>query len=329
MFGQNPVGDARRALRGMLTNQVARWAPRLYVRWTDQTGRGAEQESPREIAAYFRRCFEDYFRVVDVRPERIPAFLKGKHLLEYGPGDVPGVAVLMVAHGAESVVCVDRFPLLALSPVNVEVLRCLLQGLDGEARRRGESCFVSSGDPASGFSPRLRYLIRPSGLSGLCEAVDLIISRAVLEHVDDLAATYADMYSALNVGGLAIHEVDLESHGLHVGNPLDFLTWPPLLWSLMYSNKGAPNRWRVDGHRQAIRASGLRTLSLQPTVLADPREMQQVRPHLPGPFKAISDEDLSWLGFWGVLQKGTPLEQSAPDDSAADGAAPTSANAQG
>jgi hypothetical protein len=310
MFGQNPLDDVRRAFRAILTNQVAHWAPRLYVRWTGQTGRGSAHESPRDIAEYFRRCFEDYFRVMGVPPEGVPAFLNGKQLLEYGPGDVPGVAVLMVAHGAESVVCVDRFPLLALSATNVEVLRCLLQGLEGEVRRRAESCFVSGGDPATGLSAsRIRYRIRPSGLSGLQDAVDLIFSRSVLEHVDDVTATCADMYAALHEGGLAVHKVDLESHGLHRTNSLDFLTWPPGLWSWMYSNRGVPNRWRVDRHRQAIVASGLRALSLQPTLLADPGEMQAVRPHLSGPFKSISDEDLSWLGFWAVLQKAAPARK--------------------
>jgi SAM-dependent methyltransferase len=304
MFGQNPVKDARRAVRAILGNQVAHWAPRLHARLTGETGRGTEQGSPQDVAEYFRSCFEDYFRALDVAPKAVPAFLDGKRLLEYGPGDVPAVALLMVAHGAESVVCVDRFPLLDLSETNGAVVRSLLQGLDGERRRRAESCFVSSGDPESGLSSRIRYLIRPSGLSGLRDAVDLVLSRSVLEHVDDLPATFADMYAALREGGLAVHKVDLKSHGLHKDNSLDFLTWPQGLWSLMYSNRGVPNRWRIDTHRRAMAASGLHALSLRPTLVADPREMQDVRPHLSRPFRSISDEDLSWLGYWAVLQKG-------------------------
>jgi hypothetical protein len=322
MFGQNPMNDARRAVRAMLGNQVAHWAPRLHARVTGETGRGSEPASPAEIAAYFRSCFDEYFRAAGIRPEAIPAFLDGKHVLEYGPGDVPAVAMLMVAHGAESVVCVDRFPLLALSPTNVEVLRGLLQGLDGERRRRGESCFASSGDPSSGLSPRIRYLIRRSGLSGLQGAVDLIVSRSVLEHVDDLAATFADMFAALRVDGLAIHKVDLKSHGLHGSNSLDFLTWPRGLWTLMFSNKGAPNRWRIDRHREAISRSGLRAVSLEPTRLADPREIEEVRPHLSRPFRSISDEDLSWLGYWAVLQKEARTRPSDTNALAASAAAP-------
>lgn len=223
--------------------------------------------------------------------------------------------MLMIAHGAESVMCVDRFPLLDFSRKNIEVLQNLLDGLEGVARQRAEDCFLIKGDPASGFSPRIPYFICKSGLSGQCETVYLVISRAVLEHVDDLSATFADMYGVLRDDGVAVHKVYLKSHGLHRKNPLDFLTWPQRLWSWMYSHKGAPNRWRVNHHREAIFASGLKTIQLQATLLADSQDMNEVRHHLASPFKSISDEDLSWLGFLAVLQKLKAVKKIDPANS--------------
>lgn len=305
MYGQNIRDDILRAGRAIVTDQIARWAPGFYVRLTRQTGRGAEGDSPREIADYFTRCFKDYFDILQVKPDGIAAYLADKDLLEYGPGDVPGVALLMIAHGAGSVVCVDRFPLLALSSKNVEVMEILLEGMTGGVRQRAAQCFVEEGKPASGFSSRIRYLVRASGLLGLHNAVDMVISRAVLEHVDNLPATFCDMHAALREGGVAIHDVDLKSHGLHRKNPLDFLTWPPFLWSCMYAHKGVPNRWRADRYRQAIDESGLQMVMMQPTLFAGSQDIAEVRPHLAVPFCDISDEDLSWLGFWVVLKKMT------------------------
>lgn len=298
------LSDARRVAQAVLTNQLARLAPRLYVRLTGQTGRGSEAESAAHIAAYFRQCFEDYFRILQVAPDQVEHYLAGKRVLEYGPGDVPGVALLMVAHGAEQVVCVDRFPLVSLSAKNVEVLEQLVNGLQGRARTRALSCFATPGEPASGLgSERIDYRIRSNGLSGLAQAVDLIISRAVLEHVNDLSATFADMQRALRPGGVAVHQVDLKSHGLHQREILDFLTWSPRLWQWMYSGKGVPNRWRVDRYRQAVAENGLQTLLLEPTLCADPQEVAAVRPYLAAPFRALSDADLACLGFWLVCQK--------------------------
>jgi SAM-dependent methyltransferase len=274
------------------------------VRLTAQTGRGGGEESPEQIAQYFLDCFADYFRVLGVPAEQISAYLAGKRLLEYGPGDVPGVALLMLAHGAERVWCVDRFPLASLSAKNVAVLERLISLLPLEAQQRAAQCFVRPGEPASGFAADgLEYLVKPSGLSGLSEAVDLVFSRAVLEHVNDLHATFRDMRQALRSGGVAIHEVDLKSHGLHRRNILDFLTWPELLWKLMYSGKGVPNRWRVDRYREVLAGSGLRVVLLERREQTSPEVVREVRPFLAQSFQQVSDEDLSWLSFWLVVEK--------------------------
>lgn len=306
MYGQHRMDDVKRIIHAVLTDQIAHFAPRLYVKLTGQTGRGAAQESAQEIADYFKQCFEEYFQVLQVAPREIGRYLARKRVLEYGPGDLPGVALLMVAHGAESATCVDRFPLISTSLKNIEVLRRILDGLQGDARERAASCFARFDDPASGFNEqRIRYLVRPSGLSGLRDATDLIISRAVLEHVNDISATFADMRDALCEAGIAIHQVDLKSHGLHRCNPLDFLSWPAHWWSRMYGHKGVPNRWRVNRYREVLAETGLRALVLKPTLLADKRDIEEVRPHLATPFLAVSDEDLSWLGFWLVCARTT------------------------
>lgn len=304
MYGENRLDDVKRIVRAVATDQLARFTPRLYIKLTGQTGRGAEEESPEQIAHYFQTCFQDYLAILQIVPANAESFLAGKRVLEYGPGDVPGIAVLMIAHGAEQVFCVDRFPMMTLSAKNVEVLTCLLDGLDGEAKWRAESCFRETGRIVSGLSERrIRYLVRPSGLSGLTGAVDLVISRAVLEHVDDLSATFNDMYNALSKGGVALHQVDLKSHGLHRRNPLDFLTWPPYLWKWMYGHKGVPNRWRVDRYRQVVRESGLNMTLLEPTGRANAADVEEVRSRLPASFRDVSSEDLSWLGFWLVCRK--------------------------
>lgn len=288
-----------RIAHAIASNLLAGAAPSLYVRLTRQTGRGAGEEVPEDIAGYFMDSFLDYFDRLGVPRTEIAAWLHGKTALEYGPGDVPGVALLMLAHGAEKVWCVDRFPLVHLSDKNVDVLRQLLARLTPEQAARAEACFARAGDPTSGFRPdKVDYLVRASGMSGLTGAVDLVYSRAVLEHVNDLDASYADMRRALRPGGVAIHLVDLRSHGLHRSHPLDFLCWPSWLWSLMYGYKGVPNRWRLSHHLAAARAAALQVDTLAPTTRLDAASVQVVRPCLGGPFRALDDDDLAVQGFW-------------------------------
>ena len=297
--------DAVRVGRAILTNQVARWSPAAYIRLTGQTGRGdASVETPENVAAYFRRCVDDYFDVLEVPAAERGSYLRGKVVLEYGPGDLPGVAALLVGRGAQKVYCVDRFPMVSVSDKNARVLKQLIDGSAEPERSRLLSCLANADAPAEGFaSTKIEYLVKQHGLSQLRDAVDLVVSRAVLEHVDDLEATFDDMISAMRVGARAIHLVDLKSHGLHKDNPLDFLAWPPWLWHAMHSHKGVPNRWRVDRYRNIVSKHDVGVSLLRPTTRASMSDVAGVRPKLAQPFKALSDEDLSCLGFWLVFEK--------------------------
>lgn len=299
------IGNPARVLRAVATNQLARFAPGLYVRLTGQTGRGAAtEEGASDIARYFRDCVDAYFERLQIAPADVAAFLKGKTLMEYGPGDLPGVAALMVARGARKVYCVDRFPLVNLSAKNTRVLTDLIDGCRGAERDRLVGSLANPEDPSAGFAPeRIEYLVRPSGISGLRSAVDMVFSRAVLEHVDNLEATFSDMVAALRPGGVAIHQVDLRSHGLHKTNPLDFLAWSPALWRWMYSQKGVPNRWRIDKYRAILEALPVELLALDPTKCASPEHLAEVRDMLAAPFRGVNDQDLSWLGFWLLMRK--------------------------
>jgi hypothetical protein len=134
-------------------------------------GRGAQDPKRRSRSRLTFGNADDYWRSSELGPE-IAQYLRGKTVLEYGPGDFPGVALVLVAYGAEKVYCVDRFPLLAVTAKNSRVLDRLIAGLPENARERLLRCFVSPGMPGSGFATdRIEYLIRPSGLSGLVRSI--------------------------------------------------------------------------------------------------------------------------------------------------------------
>jgi len=302
MFGDNRKDDILVFMKAFLTNQLAGFAPGFRLRFRRQTGRGAAEETPAAIAKYYRQCFFDYFNVLKIPPHEISSFLLGRTLLEYGPGDMLGLALLMVAWGAEKVICVDRFPLVHYSPINILALKEVIRPLEGEALKRAQASF--NREPVSGLrKDSIEYVVSSKGLGGFVSQVDIIFSRAVLEHVNDLSRTFIDMQLALKPGGLMIHKVDLGGHGLEGQNCLDFLTWPESWWNLMYSQKGAPNRCRVDVYREELKRGHFDTLLLEPTKFVKHDDLVEVRPHLPKAFRDLSDENLSWLGFWVIAQK--------------------------
>ncbi|MDB4939397.1 MAG: Methyltransferase type 12 [Labilithrix sp.] len=288
-------------LRASATNLLA--ALPLYAKLNHRSGRGIANESPDEAAAYFQRCVREYFEHLGVAPEDASSYLNGKRVLEYGPGDTLGVALLLYAHGAAYVQCVDRFPVHRLSDHSVRICRSLLGSLEGEAKERAERAFVVRGDPASGFDPNaIGYRVTADGTSGDHAAYDLVVSRAVLALVNRLDVTIQDIANALRPGGVSVHKVDLSSHGLDRHRPLDFLAWPDAAYRMMYSRKGRPNRWRVDTYQELVRNTSLRITKLTPTRQLSPAEVEHLPPSLARPFRDVPPDVLGWLGFWMLLE---------------------------
>jgi SAM-dependent methyltransferase len=295
-----------RVVKALLTNAVAWAAPAFYARWTGETGRGRGAESVEQTARYFERCVDDYRARLALSPAQWRAFLKGRQVLEYGPGDLPGVALLLLGMGAGRVVCVDRFPLVNFGTFNRQVLGRLAASasLTADERRRAGAVLAQllAGAGADGA---LHYRTSRDGTLGEPDSIDLLISRAVLEHVGDLDATFADMARVLRADGVAIHQVDLKSHGMHIEHPLDFLCWPSRLWVWMYGCKGAPNRVRLARYRELAARHGLRIDALEVCERASPQEWAAIAHRLPAEVRELGYEDGACLGFWMVLRHAT------------------------
>lgn len=304
MYTENLGKDAIRFTRAALLNQLARSAPSLYTKLKQDTGRGDGTADSSQTVEYFFRCFDEYRQKLGLDRDQVRDFLKGKAVLEYGPGDVLGIALLMYAHGAEFVHCVDRFPLERASAKNIQTYMEMLDRLAPEQRERASRAFNDFGAPESGFDQRLvKYSVTANGLINEQCAYDLIISRSVLEHVNCLDMTIGDIANALRMDGISVHKVDLKSHGLDRYQPFDFLTWPESIYQLMNSHKGSPNRWRVDKYKELVVRHGLRFRELTHTGQLEPEKINRIRPKLATGFRRIPTDELTWLGFWMVLER--------------------------
>lgn len=293
-----------RVLIAAATNVVAGFAPGFYSRWTAETGRGRESATIAETADYFLRCIHDYQNELGLSQTEFKRWLHDKDVLEYGPGDIPGVALLLFAYGARSVVCTDGFPLIKLTDYNQSVLNELVERLEGADKERAVSALRSFVNSLGKDGP-IRYVISRAGTYGVPDSIDVVISRAVLEHVSDLDRTFYDIKKVLRKGGCAIHLVDLKSHGMHIKNPLDFLCWPSRLWSLMYGNKGAPNRKRADQYRRLALNYHLDVVGYRPTGLVDREVWGEIRPLFADEFRGLCYEDAACEGFWMILRHAT------------------------
>ena len=252
-----------------------------------------------------------------------PAAVAGMRVLELGPGDNVGLALRFVASGAREVVTLDRFE-IGRDPARErgiydEVIARLPKGEAARARTALE--------PSAGLLRSITGLGAEAALEVLeRESFDLILSVAVLEHVDDLDASFDAMDALLRPGGLMLHQVDFRDHGMFSGggqHPLTFLTIGERTWRAMTSGWGGPNRRLIDYYRVKLAELGYDARLLVSEVLGveehlEPcdvledelsvtdeqrRSIARIRDRLQPEFRDLPDEDLVPEGVFVVARK--------------------------
>lgn len=280
--------------------------------------------------AYVESVYSDYLRYGNFDEPS----LRGKAVLELGPGDNRGVALCFLAAGVREFVSTDRFIPFRDPDRELEILRALAASRPPEASARIGS--VVAGDAVDFTATPFTFLpetpIEDAVAVLGAGRFDLIVSRAVLEHVHDLSAAFDAMDRLLVPGGTMVHEVDLDDHGLFTGgghNPLTFLTIGDRAYRWMgEESAGLPNRARIDWYEQQMRRLGYdAAFRVTHTVgsgdgltphppLADwsPGEddlatVAAIRSRVLPRFRSVSDRDLAIAGFMLVAQK--PVDRRA------------------
>lgn len=246
---------------------------------------------------------------------------------EVGPGDNCGVALLMLADGADHVDLVDRFYSRRDNDQHTEIYQRIVSSrpeLHAHRDARSDNDF--------------KQLARRYGADAAAETFfidnrdyDFIVSRAVMEHVADPLLSLRHMAAALKPGGYMLHAVDLRDHGMysmHGFHELKFLEIPVWLYREMVTATGLPNRVPVRAYRSALPTAVLKVTGLvgvgmldQPTLYEDiPKplrrraleEVRKVRPRLARNLRDERDEDLSVSSFFlTYIKPATPRAGAA------------------
>lgn len=121
------------------------------------------------------------------------------------------------------------------------------------------------------------------------ESVDMIISQAVLEHVDKLCDAYASMYRWLRPGGFISHEIDFKSHGT-AQNWNGHWCYGNIVWRMIRGNRPyLLNREPCCTHVDFARESGFSMI----LVLRQHLSGGFLRGQLPPRFSNVAADDLT------------------------------------
>lgn len=263
----------------------------LPPRWVRSYGRLAArtaQKPPMDVEqslTYAQSVAADYLSLLDGPP-------KGLNVLEIGTGRHLGVSVRLLSLGARTAATLDRFPL---------VLEPWVMARELEVVKRMRA---AQGDGLTDLPERLFYFpgVTAESMAGRLpnRHYDLILSRAVLEHVNDLDTVFQQQAKLLAPGGRALHFVDLRGHGFSgARHTLGWLTLPRAFQKLA-DRYGYPNRQPLSAYLNAARKSKLWLKRVLVTRLAGMRDRLK-RPLMP---EEVSDQD--WI-------KGCALAEQVRD----------------
>ena len=281
-----------------------------------------------ERVEYVNRVFEDYLAYGGLSHEDV----RGKTILEIGPGDNLGVALRFIAAGASKVVCLDKF----FAERDVEGERGVYQALRAQCSQEERERFDAAIRLENGIAAnpdRLHYMYGAGveetnpklGHSGF----DLILSRAVLMEVHDPDRAFFMLDQFLRPGGRMIHKIaPLRDYGLFSANGyhlLEFLTVPDFLYRRMTRDSGKPNRQlagyhqrkmrelRYDAEFQIARILGMNGADFPPGTTQLPRDsaevqdalglIESIRPRLLDRFRCLDVRELMIEDFFLVAWK--------------------------
>jgi SAM-dependent methyltransferase len=184
--------------------------------------------------------------------------MEDKVVIELGPGPYKSVALILLARGAKKVICYDKYRYESDSDYEKMLYRSLYGLLqDAEQERLMRIVEPESGALRKGWEQWIE--IRQDhtvmlAFEDTCHVADWIVSRSVLEYLDELNKVMATCSDCLKPGGRMVHKVDLRDDGMfsEAGcDPKTYLKIQPLVYKTMVGYSYRPRQRLVDDYLTA------------------------------------------------------------------------------
>lgn len=279
-----------------------------------------------ESLAYIDSVFNDYLMYSGITVSS----LEDKRILEIGPGDNFGVALRFLAAGAKQIICLDKYYSKRNERKQNLIYQAIRQKLETNSRIRFDNAIdLSDGIKLNPEKINYIYGIGIEEADKILEpqSFDIILSRAVIEHIYDIDTAFVVMDKLLAPEGYILHKIDFRDHGMFSDgglHPLTFLTIPDSVYRLMISDSGKPNRKLINYYEKKISELGYssklfitRVVGQEGEILPHKEKIElnsdydestislinEIRPSILNEFKGISNEQLMISGIFLVAKK--------------------------
>lgn len=167
--------------------------------------------------------------------------IKGKTILEIGPGNSYMIAYNFLMHGAKKVILVDKFQRIIKTKRQKEYFEKEIEYI---SKKYGQKpFFVTNGDIDGEYIEFINKDLTETNIKN----VGLIFTNSVLEHIKNVEENIAVMSKILNLGGYMYHNIDLRDH-YNFNKPFLFYKYEDSTWNKYLTKEGISytNRLRYD-----------------------------------------------------------------------------------
>jgi SAM-dependent methyltransferase len=281
------------------------------------------EESGKKYPPSAVKVFSDLFGILD---KEINFDIRGKLILEVGPGYSLGVAFLAALSGARKIYAVDAYP----HPKGTDddfILAMLTRLMEersfffSEVKNLSDDDFMNlfarivAKDDHDVFSYRndkveLLYPYYAEKLPFKEDSFDLVYTNAAFEHFLLPRQAVQEMYRVTKPGGISFHSVDHRDHR-NFQKPLDFLTLEDDQWLQVYeklkqqgiNSYSHTNRLRCSEVVALFEEQGFKTVKALPIPFMRCTIKDELFLRMTDHYKKLSKDDLNILGCNYIFQK--------------------------
>lgn len=238
-------------------------------------------------------------------PNKDIEYLKNKRLLEIGPGQDFGLALILADFGLNEIVLIDPYLIEWREKYHPLYYEALLQ----EVQEKYPSIEFSSLKEVIRNQSHNAFKLRcyNSGIEKTYEiedsTIDISISNACFEHFVYPELAVKELARITKKGGIGFHQIDLRDHR-NYEKPLDFLTFPDKLFFkiMKMTDARCGNRLRYNEYNEIFEEAGF-SVTFKPDSFADEVYLNAILKKAQPKYLQMSKDYVGTLGGRFFIQK--------------------------
>jgi len=227
---------------------------------------------------YAFRIGREYLALVASMGEKVG----GQTVLELGPGYNLGSLMLLACAGARPIAA-DRFPVLWDAAYHPAFYTALQQRITESGLGLDVTPLTQLLKQGGHGAPVIRVVAGSAeALDEIADgAVDIVLSNAVLEHLQDPAQAFAQLRRITRANGLGLHQVDFRDHR-DFDRPLEYLLLDTATFETMFAERHGEcgRQLRPQQMAQLLAQAGFSITRFEPNIDAPAAYLANFMPRL-------------------------------------------------